>query len=135
MKCPADGMLVPTPAAMSGSRPMVTNSVVPMANPPSASATIARTAVRVDGNEETGVVATAGGALTAGANTRVGAGIPRSSARRGFRVESGTPGADGEGGLRGQPWPRRDAVRRARRDRAAPPRDEPVAVVGDPPGG
>ena len=41
MTCPAAGSETPRPLAMSGSRPMATNSVVPMPNPPSASATTA----------------------------------------------------------------------------------------------
>ena len=39
---PVVGIDSSMPAAMSGSRPMVTNSVVPIANPPSASDRIAR---------------------------------------------------------------------------------------------
>ena len=42
MMWPAVGMDTPTPSAISGSRPIVTNSVVPIANPPMASASIAR---------------------------------------------------------------------------------------------
>src|SRR5690348_4816598 len=38
MMCPAVGIEIPTPAAICGSSPMVANSVVPMANPPIASA-------------------------------------------------------------------------------------------------
>ena len=41
--CPAAGIETPTPAAISGSRPIVTNSVVPIANPPMASASTAST--------------------------------------------------------------------------------------------
>jgi len=43
MTCPAEGMSTPTPSAMSGSTPIVTDSVVPIAKPPRASATIAAT--------------------------------------------------------------------------------------------
>ena len=38
---PACGIETPTPSATSGSRPIVTNSVVPMAKPPMARATVA----------------------------------------------------------------------------------------------
>jgi len=48
-KCPAVGMSVPMPFATCGSRPMVTNSVVPMAKPPMASASSARPTCRVIG--------------------------------------------------------------------------------------
>jgi hypothetical protein len=44
MVCPAVGMSTPTPAAISGSSPIVTNSVVPMATPPRISAMVARVA-------------------------------------------------------------------------------------------
>src|SRR3954469_4574377 len=42
MTWPPAGIEIPTPVAISGSRPMATNSVVPIANPPRASAIKAR---------------------------------------------------------------------------------------------
>ena len=41
MTCPAVGSVIPRLAAMSGSRPIATNSVVPIPNPPRASASTA----------------------------------------------------------------------------------------------
>ncbi len=41
IRCPACGMETPTPSATCGSRPMAMNSVVPIANPPVASASTA----------------------------------------------------------------------------------------------
>src|SRR5690348_9073574 len=61
MTWPAVGMSTPTPSAMSGRTPMVTNSVVPIANPPIASATTATTTRTV--------LIGAGGAVTAGSLT------------------------------------------------------------------
>ena len=46
MMWPAVGMDTSTPSAISGSRPIVTNSVVPIANPPMASASTARVKCR-----------------------------------------------------------------------------------------
>ena len=51
MTCPAVGSVMPRLEAMSGSRPIATNSVVPMPNPPSASAKTA--SQRTDGAGET----------------------------------------------------------------------------------
>src|SRR3954454_19404231 len=73
-------MLASTPSAMSGSRPMVTNSVVPMANPPSARAMIASTAVRVAGSRGADVVVVAGAADTSLAKTLPPATIPPGAA-------------------------------------------------------
>ena len=47
MRWPAAGIDTPTPPATCGSRPIVTNSVVPMAKPPMASASTASTKWRV----------------------------------------------------------------------------------------
>ncbi len=41
MVWPACGIVMPTPSATCGSTPIVTNSVVPIANPPTASASTA----------------------------------------------------------------------------------------------
>ena len=58
--CPAVGMEIPTPEAICGSSPIVTNSVVPMANPPIASARMARLTCRV--GWDSSPVGSAGGA-------------------------------------------------------------------------
>src|SRR3712207_447923 len=95
-------MLASTPAAMSGSRPMVTNSVVPMANPPRASAPIASPAVRGEGTGGVGVVATEGAALTGRAKPPGAAGIPMGARRNDLtghirpavHMKSGPPPAD-----------------------------------------
>ena len=42
LRWPAAGMDTPTPSATCGSRPMVTNSGMPIAKPPMASASTAR---------------------------------------------------------------------------------------------
>src|SRR5674476_1199137 len=66
--CPAVGIVMPTPLAICGSSPMVTNSVVPMANPPIASARIARLTCRHDTGASTStrsVSATMEAAVTA----------------------------------------------------------------------
>src|ERR1700710_2741277 len=49
MACPARGMETPTPSASSGSSPIETNSVVPIANPPVARASSASVTVVRDG--------------------------------------------------------------------------------------
>src|SRR5688500_462348 len=75
MTWPAEGMSTPTPSAMSGSTPIVTNSVVPIANPPMASATTAtttRTVLRGGRSVE------GGAALTPAAKGERSAGIPGS---------------------------------------------------------
>src|SRR5215213_288713 len=57
MTWPPVGIETSTPSAICGSRPMATNSVVPMANPPMASASTARVKWRVDPNASAGAVA------------------------------------------------------------------------------
>src|SRR5690242_4472638 len=51
MMWPVVGIEASMPSAISGSRPIVTNSVVPIANPPSASAVIARPTWRAAGTD------------------------------------------------------------------------------------
>src|SRR4051794_14092217 len=132
MRCPAEGMLAPTPSAMSGSSPIVTNSVVPMAKAPIASAAIARTAVRVGEVVGTaGVVATAGGALTAGAKTTPAAGIPAHRRPDGHHSRTAPrmpmlPAGPG----RGLSWPSRDDVRYGRARSVRPNADGPPGRAG-----
>src|SRR5687767_3078947 len=96
MTWPAEGMSTPTPAAMSGSTPIVTNSVVPMANPPMASATTATTTRAV----LRGGRAAWEGALTPAAKGGERAGIPGP----GGSAEAGaSPQAQQLGGGRGAP--------------------------------
>ena len=52
--CPVVGIDSPMPSAMSGSSPIVTNSVVPIANPPVASAISASVTCGVREGEGTG---------------------------------------------------------------------------------
>jgi hypothetical protein len=65
-------MSTPTPSAMSGSTPIVTNSVVPIAKPPMASATTAATTRPADSIERSASVAV----LTETANPAGGRDIP-----------------------------------------------------------
>src|SRR5688572_4293342 len=95
MTWPADGMSTPTPAAMSGSTPMVTNSVVPIANPPMASATTATTTRAVlRGGRTAGE-----GALTPAAKGGERTCIPVA----GGSAEAGAPPQPQEVGGRGRP--------------------------------
>jgi hypothetical protein len=78
--CPAVGIVMPTPLAICGSSPMVTNSVVPMANPPIASARIARLTCRHDAGASTStrsVSATREASVTAES-------LPNAPSRAGF---------------------------------------------------
>src|SRR3712207_3598127 len=79
MPWPADGMSTPTPSAMSGRTPIVTNSVVPIAKPPRASAPMATTILAVlrDGRWSVD-----GGALTPSAKRPLPAGRHPGSVRR-----------------------------------------------------
>src|SRR5438445_1776057 len=62
MICPAAGIETPISFATSGSSPMIANSPVPMPNPPTANATSARRARRIEsvrglaGSSATGVI-------------------------------------------------------------------------------
>ena len=140
--CPAEGMVTPTPAAISGSRPIVTNSVVPMATPPRIRAMVARVAWRGWG---TGRAATG----TPGAHSRCGRllrdvtqssspAVPPAVRAYDGRVRAAqvtTPRRTGRGGGRRRARPRRRDRRRHRgrgRGGLLPRRAaHPRAVPGD----
>ncbi len=119
---PAVGMVMPTPWATSGSSPMVTNSVVPIANPPVASA---RSASRGWAAGQAGAPSATSASATAitesvtglqpgqAARHSPGHSPPRAPLQRGPRPDAATgqpPGVGHHGGGRTGPV----AVRRTR---------------------
>src|SRR3954464_11748020 len=146
-------MSTPTPSAMSGSTPMVTNSVVPMAKPPIAraiTATTTRTVLRV-GRPGGGASACEDTALTPPAKCRGPERIPGSArpahppqlsqvrrrcgpTRRARRqpLEAGLPDRDVVPGL-GQLGVAQQQLRTAAaQDRLPEQRTHPLAGDGDP---
>ena len=151
MTWPAEGMSTPTPSAMSGSTPIVTNSVVPIANPPRARATTATTTPdacssgrTVGRRGQAALTPAAKAAARPGIPARVSAGAARASAAAGAPrppragragrepLEAGLPDRDVVPGLRQLGVAQQQLGTAAAQHRLAQQRADPLPCHRDP---